>query len=375
MSSLSKKTVVVAMSGGVDSSVAALLLKQQGYDLIGVSMKTHETPESSCETEGDQKPARLPAKTCCTASDIQDARRVCQMLDIPFYPLDFQEEFATKVIDYFGKEYSQGRTPNPCVACNNHLKFSELLKYANKMGAYYLATGHYARKVRDDEGHYHLMKSKDRAKDQTYFLFGLHQESLEHILFPLGDLEKSEVRELARQAGFSTAEKPESQEICFVPDGDYAKFIENHLPSYSGAKGDFVDEEGKVLGEHRGIHAYTIGQRRGLGIATGDRIYVTDIVHGEEKVVLGPKESLMRRGLKANHVSWIHHGRAREGMPVEVKIRHRERTLPGILRIENETNIRIDFNVPEGPVTPGQAVVVYNGEEVLGGGFIEKGIE
>ncbi|MBI3541477.1 MAG: tRNA 2-thiouridine(34) synthase MnmA [Deltaproteobacteria bacterium] len=360
MTVLSKKQVVVAMSGGVDSSVAALILKEQGLEVIGISMKTHDTPESDTRSN-----------TCCTASDINDARRVCQLLDIPFYPLNFKEQFQEKVIDYFKEEYGKGRTPNPCVACNSELKFSALLQEARKLGAYYLATGHYAQKVRDRGGKHHLMRAKDRAKDQTYFLFELGQEQLEHTLFPIGKYTKEEVREFARAAGLKTADKPESQEICFVPNNDHVEFLENSLPAHPG---NFVDQEGKVLGENRGIHAYTVGQRRGLGVSAGERMYVTDIIPEENKVVLGKKEDLLKQGVIANKVHWIHREAVASGMDVEVKLRHRHPGAPAVLWLINDETIRVEFKQPEGAITPGQAAVIYNQDEVLGGGWIEKGI-
>jgi len=357
------------MSGGVDSSVAALLLKEQGMEVIGISMKTHETSHGSGEGEQQSK----QGGTCCTAYDINDARRVCQQLDIPFYPINFTEEFEEKVIRYFAEEYSQGRTPNPCVECNSQLKFSALLKKARELGAYYLATGHYATKSRDRNGRYHLMKARDRDKDQSYFLFRLNQEQLEHTLLPLGKYTKEEVREFARSMGLKTADKPESQEICFVPNKDYAQFIEKNLPIYRGQSGNFVDQSGNVLGEHEGIHAYTVGQRRGLGISAGERLYVTDIIPEEKKVVLGSKESLLKKGLIAQEVSWVNREAVISGMTIESKIRYRHKGVVSVLSLINENTVRLDFQEPEGAVTPGQAVVFYQDEEVLGGGWIEKG--
>lgn len=364
MTILSKNKVLVAMSGGVDSSVAALLLKELGMEVIGVSMKTHETGEEEI----------VRGKTCCTASDINDARRVCQSLDIPFYALNFTDEFEEKVIQNFVQEYASGRTPNPCVHCNSRLKFSSLLQRAREMGAYYLATGHYAQKSKDRHGKYHLLRARDREKDQTYFLFGLGQEQLEHVLFPIGKYLKNEVREFAHSAGLKTADKPESQEICFIPDNDHAAFIERRFPQLHSSQGDFVDQEGRKIGSHQGIHAYTIGQRRGLGVAQGERLYVTEIEPSEQKIVLGKKEDLLKEGLIAKDIQWVNRDLVVAGSEVEVKLRHRHQGVRGMLSILDDKSVRIDFKAPEGAVTPGQAAVFYDGEEVLGGGWIEKGL-
>ena len=364
MTVLAKNQVVVAMSGGVDSSVAALLLKEQGMEVIGISMKTHEMSEEDAR-EGH---------TCCSASDINDARRVCQQLDIPFYPINFTEEFEEKVIRNFVNEYGEGRTPNPCVQCNDKLKFSLLLQKARQLGAYYLATGHYAQKSRDRNGKYHLLKGRDREKDQTYFLFGLGQEQLEHVLFPIGKYTKEEVREFARAADLKTAEKPESQEICFVSNNDYVKFLENRAPELAEKKGLFVDSEENTLGEHQGIHAYTVGQRRGLGVSSSERLYVSEIMPEEGKVVLGNRESLLKHGLIAGRVRWVNRESVTSGQGVEVKIRHRHKGVPAVLWIIDDNTVRIEFREPEAAVTPGQAAVLYDGEELLGGGWIEKGL-
>lgn len=364
MSILSKNRVVVAMSGGVDSSVAALLLKEQGMEVIGISMKTHDTTEEES----------ILGKTCCTTSDINDARRVCQTLDIPFYALNFKEEFEESVIQNFAKEYAEGRTPNPCVQCNSKLKFASLLNKTRELEAYYLATGHYAQKSRDRHGKYHLMKARDVEKDQTYFLFGLGQEQLEHALFPIGKYTKEEVREFARVAGLKTADKPESQEICFIPDKDYAGFIERNLPQYRQPSGPFVDTEGNLLGEHHGTHAYTVGQRRGLGVAAGERLYVTQILPEEKKVVLGKKEDLLKGGLIARGMKWVNRDLITSGLEVEVRLRHRQKGILSTLWLIDEMTARVDFKTPEGAVTPGQAAVLYKDDEVLGGGWIDKSL-
>lgn len=365
------------MSGGVDSSVAALLLKEQGMEVIGISMTLARAEPDARLNQGEipLSPRSPPSvsRSCCSAEDINDARRVCQQLDIPFYPIDFREEFEEKVIRNFVREYGRGRTPNPCVICNDQLKFSSLLRQARQLGAYYLATGHYAQKSRDRNGRYHLLKAKDREKDQTYFLFGLGQDQLEHLLFPVGKYGKEEVREFARAAGLKTAEKEESQEICFIPDDDYAGFIEKYFPGEKRAPGPFVAEDGKVLGEHRGIHTYTVGQRRGLGVQAGERMYVSEILPAEGKVVLGSRESLLKDGLVATGVTWINPEVATSNLEVEVRIRYRHKGIPSILRMVDDTTVRVEFREPEGAVTPGQAAVFYLGEEVLGGGWIEKG--
>ncbi len=365
---LSKKTVVVAMSGGVDSSAAAYLLKQEGYDVIGVSMKTHETTEDEM----------AKGKTCCTSLDIMDARRVCQQLDIPFYAINFVDEFEEKVIQRFGSEYAQGRTPNPCVYCNSFLKFDSLLQKARELGAYYLATGHYARKEKDADGRYHLIRSIDDEKDQTYFLFGLKQEQLEHILFPVGGYRKAEVRKLAEEAGLRTAHKPESQEICFVPNNDYSSFLSKNYPEFTKPSGDFVNPEGEVLGPHEGIHGYTVGQRRGLRVAAGERLYVLEILPKENRVILGRKEELLKTGLKASGVHWIQSTVGKEkgfvGKEVLVQIRHRHAGVMAIIEMAQGNELVVRFKTPEGAVTPGQVAVVYDGNEVLGGGFIDQAL-
>lgn len=364
MTVLNKKLAVVAMSGGVDSSVAALLLKEQGLEVIGVSMKTHEG-------SGDEESR---SQTCCAARDIQDARRVCQQLDIPFYPLNTTLEFQEGVINYFAKEYMEGRTPNPCVQCNDRLKFATLLGRAKQLGAYYLATGHYVQRSRDRNGRYHLLRAKDKEKDQSYFLFGLGQQQLEHLLFPLGRYSKQEVRELARGAGLPTAEKPESQEICFVTSGHYAELIENRFPTTRRERGVIVDRGGRVLGKHEGIHAFTVGQRRGLGVASTDRLFVTEILPQENKVVVGTKDHLMKNGLLVRGVRWVLRDQISSGLEVQTMLRYRHRGTPSFLTLLDEDLVKVEFRSPDGAVTPGQAAVLYRGEELLGGGWIEKGL-
>lgn len=362
MPTFSRNLVAVAMSGGVDSSVAAYLLKEQGMEVIGISIKTHETPTTDS------------GKGCCTAEDLQDARRVCQQLDIPFYPINFKDEFQEKVIEYFGREYSQGRTPNPCVVCNSTLKFGALLAEVKKLGAYYLATGHYVQKKRDREGRYHVMKARDVAKDQSYFLFNLNQEQLEHVLFPIGHYTKDEVRDLARKGGLQTAEKAESQDICFTAGKGYEEFIESELPQFKGEPGILVNQEGQAVGEHRGVHAYTIGQRKGVGVATGDKVYVTEIFPDQRKIVLGSEQDLMKNEILVRDVNWILREVNMEE-PVTVKIRYRHPGAKGRLKALTNRMVRVEFGESQRAITPGQAAVFYREDELLGGGWIEKGFE
>jgi len=338
-------------------------MKEQGNEVIGISMKTHEE-------NGDGR-----AKTCCAARDIQDARRICQQLDIPFYPLNLKEEFSQGVIGEFAAEYSRGRTPNPCVLCNDRLKFTALLSKAKQLGAYYLATGHYVQKIRDGNGRYHLHKARDLEKDQSYFLFGLSQAQLEHLLFPIGRCTKAEVRELARTAGLETAEKPESQEICFVSSGHYSDIVESRYPALKGRRGVIVNREGQVLGEHDGIHAFTVGQRRGLKVSGADRLYVTQLIPEQNKVVLGSKEDLMRKGVLVKGTRWINPDLVTSGLEVETKIRYRHPPIRSTLSVLDEGTLRVGFERPDGAIAPGQAAVFYRGEELLGGGWIEEGID
>ncbi len=372
MAELSKKRVVVAMSGGVDSSVAAVMLKEQGYEVIGISMKTHETPEAEpCDLDNALPTVRSAAKNCCSVEDIMDARAVCRKLAIPFYAMNFKEEFKAQVMDYFAHEYANGRTPNPCVKCNDQLKFKALLKEAHKLGAYYLATGHYVKKIKDEQGTWHIFQAEDLQKDQSYFLFGLDQPQLKHTLFPLADLTKAEVRELGRQAGITTAEKPESQEICFVPNNDYASVLEKIYPEQTKPKGLFKNSDGKVLGEHQGTHAYTIGQRRGLNIATGERIYVTAIDSDKNEVILGENTELFHSTLSAKDVNWVCGEPSQNEVPITAKIRYRQEPTAASVKLLGNGKAHIHFKEPQRAITPGQAIVFYQGQELVGGGWIE----
>jgi tRNA-specific 2-thiouridylase len=344
------------MSGGVDSSLAAALLREQGHEVIGVSMRLWE------DEEGDPL-----SRTCCSLESVEDARRVCQFLDIPFYPLNLTREFQKYVIDYFCREYSLGRTPNPCLACNHFVKFHFLLGKAKALGANYLATGHYARIVRSN-GDYRLLRSTDAQKDQSYVLYTLGQEELAHLLFPVGGYSKEEVRRMAAARGLPVAAKPDSQEICFISNGDYRSFLAGRVPL---RQGPLVDQQGKVVGHHRGIAFYTIGQRRGLGLALGTPRYVVEIDASQDTVMIGPREELETHTLLAKEVSFVSGQEPEMPTPVQAKIRYRSPLVEATLSRQG-TGVRVDFAQPQQAVTPGQAVVFYRGEEVLGGGTIEK---
>lgn len=352
----------MAMSGGVDSSVAAALLYEAGYDVIGISMLL------AGSTEGKDG-------SCCSLDDFQDARRVAEQLDIPYYVLNLKEEFRQQVIDVFTEEYLRGRTPNPCLLCNRDLKFDILWRRAQELGADYVATGHYARIVADQaSGCYQLLRGRDEHKDQSYFLFTLTQEQLSRTLFPVGNLTKAQVRDKARTLGLQVAAKPESQEICFVPDKNYARFIEGRLPADRFRPGEIVDAQGRVLGTHPGVQRFTVGQRRGLGLSGFARpLYVTSIDAAGAQVTVGPKEELVARGLIAHKVNWI------EGVPAGevrfgVRIRYRHPTITARARLSGGDTVQVFFEEGCPAVTPGQAAVFYHGEQVLGGGWIEKAL-
>lgn len=352
--------VVVAMSGGVDSSVAAAVLVGQGYDAVGISMRLYSTPQETF------------TKSCCSPDDLFDARAVADSLSIPFYVANYEEAFQSRVIDYFVDEYRRGRTPNPCVACNNHLKFDVLLGRSLALGAQYLATGHFARIDRTGEVPV-LRRGLDRHKDQSYFLFGLPRESLGRIIFPLGELTKEQVRAEARLLGLETAEKPESQEICFVGGGNYKDFVANLLAQQERVPGKLVLETGEELGEHDGIHQFTVGQRRGLGINYHEPLYVRSIDPQTGTVVLGGKGALHARGLVAERCNWLSFERPGAPMECEVKIRYAGEPVPALLTVGQDGKTAfVEFEDVQRAVTPGQAAVFYRGDEVLGGGWIEE---
>lgn len=350
--------VVLAMSGGVDSSVAAHLLKRQGHEVIGLFMRTGA--HTGVDHRADHK------KGCCSAIDAGDARRVADKLDIPFYALDFERQFD-RVIDYFADEYLAGRTPNPCVVCNSWLKFGQLWDYGRQLDADFIATGHYARVVRrGDEVELH--RAVDADKDQSYVLYGIRREVLARLLSPIGEMRKDEVRAIAREAGLGVAGKPDSVEICFVPDGDHAELIRQRRPEAARA-GVFVDPTGHVLGNHDGIERFTVGQRKGLGVAMGSRRYVLKIVPDRNEVVLGDRDGLLSSELRASSVNWLVDPPS-DALRCTAKIRYRHEAAAATVTADGDA-AAVRFDAPQSAVTPGQAVVFYDGPRVLGGGWIE----
>lgn len=365
---MTKKKVVVGMSGGVDSSVAAYLLKQAGYDVIGVTMQIWQDEDE----ERQQSSAG-----CCGLSAVDDARRVANKLDIPYYVMNFKSEFKDKVIDYFIEEYLKGRTPNPCIACNRYVKWESLLERSLGIGADYIATGHYARIDRLPSGRYSIRTSKTAAKDQTYALYNLTQEQLAKTLMPVGEYTKEEIREIARHISLRIAKKPDSQEICFVPDKDYAGFIEESIQR-TLPQGNFVTANGEVLGQHKGILHYTIGQRKGLGISLGHPIFVTQIRPDTNEVVIGEPDEVFGRVLLADRVNWMSIAgiQDKEEIRAKAKIRYSHQGADCSIYKESEDVIRVEFDEKVRAITPGQAVVFYDDAGyVLGGGTIIKEIK
>ena len=343
---MTKHKVAVAMSGGVDSSVAALLLKETDYEVTGIHMRLWDSPDHEYQAHR--------------------AEDICRILDIPCHQVDLQREFESCVIDYFCREYRQGRTPNPCVACNRHVKFGLLLDKALSLGADYLATGHYARVEHASDGH-RLLKASDVRKDQSYFLYTLTQEKLGYVLFPLGSHSKDVVKQIAEQAGLPAA-AGSSQDICFISQKNYGSFLSQRL---SSTPGDIVDTSGKKLGQHRGIAFYTIGQRHGLGLASGKPLYIIKIEPGSNRIVLGNEEELYSRKLTAQKLSWTSGKAPRESITAKAKIRYKAKEAEAVLSFRNGS-VDVHFAQPQKAVTPGQAIVFYNVDEVLGGGIIES---
>ena len=357
---MSKGKVVVGMSGGVDSSVAAWLLKEQGYDVIGVTMQIWQDEDNVVQEENGG---------CCGLSAVDDARRVAASIGIPYYVMNFKQEFQKNVIDYFTEEYLNGRTPNPCIACNRYVKWEALLQRSLSIGADYIATGHYARIDKLPNGRYAIRRSATLAKDQTYALYNLTQEQLEHTLMPVGNYSKDQIREMAEKIGLQVANKPDSQDICFVPDGDYASFIEENADALI-RQGNFVTPDGKILGKHKGIIHYTVGQRKGLGLALGYPAFVLEIRPETDEVVIGTYEESLTHTLRANELNFMSVEDLTEPMRVFAKIRYNHKGAWCTVEKTGEDEITCTFDEPIRAVTPGQAVVLYDGEYVLGGGTI-----
>ena len=353
--------IVIAMSGGVDSSVAAALLAQAGHDVIGLSMQLY-----------DQREGEAGYGSCCSLDDLHDAGRVARGLNIPHYIVNFEREFQRTVVSNFVSEYVAGRTPIPCSHCNSDLKFATLLDRSRAFGAEVVATGHYARIDVDPEtGRHVLRRGRDDSKDQSYFLFSLTQEQLSRASFPIGDLSKDAVRDIARRLALPVADKPDSQEICFVPDGDYAAFVERQTGNLDSG-GAVVNQAGEVLGSHAGVHRFTVGQRKGLGLSAAEPLYVLQLKPSDKTVVVGPRPELERTTLTASQVNWI------AGAPPDVpqrltaQIRHRHAPVSAIVRALDDNRAAVEFSTPVMAITPGQAVVFYEGDVVVGGGWIDN---
>jgi tRNA-specific 2-thiouridylase len=368
---LKNDTIAVAMSGGVDSSTVAAMLRAEGRDVIGLTMQLWNQRRLA----GREGMPESVQGRCCSLDDVYDARRVAKQIGIPYYVVNHEERFERDVVRPFVEEYVSGRTPIPCSLCNNHLKFDQLLIVARQIGAERVATGHYARVSYDEAcGRWLLKRPADRSKDQTYFLFGLTQEQLSRTLFPLGDMTKPQVRELAAKHGLAIAEKPDSQEICFVPGGDYKRFIDAYLAeqgeSLPDTAGELVTTGGEVIGEHAGIHNFTVGQRKGLGVATGSPLYVIQISGASKQVVVGGDEHLYSRTLRAKRTNLIAVDDLREAMRVAVKIRHRHEPAAAVIEKAGDDEILVTFDQPQRAITPGQAAVFYDSDVVVGGGWI-----
>ena len=380
------------MSGGVDSSTAAALLNEKGFEVVGLSMQLWDYSRS--ETSDDVSWESKKSGTCCSLDDIYDARRVAHFLDIPFYVVNFEKAFEKEVVRPFVESYLKGETPIPCTRCNTFMKFDRLLTRANQIGAQYLATGHYAR-IRQNmkTGRFELRRAIDQSKDQSFFLFDLTQSQLSKIQFPLGEFTKSQIREMAETYGLPVSKKPESQEICFIPSKDTGNFVERYvshweskehsktpdtsshkkgLPTVTG--GSIVDKKGDVLGKHSGIHHFTVGQRKGLGIATGERLYVIETDKIKNQVVIGQDNDLLSKGLVATKINWISIPSLTRPKQVKAQIRNRHQAADATIFPKNSGSVLVHFNNPQRAITPGQAVVFYQDDLVIGGGWIKKSL-
>lgn len=360
--------VLVAMSGGVDSSVAAAMLLDEGWEVVGVFMRLG-SPGDVLEDDCD---VRIGKQGCCSINDADDARRVAALLDVPFYVLDFKQDFG-RIIDYFVAEYDAGRTPNPCVRCNDWLKFGRLHDYARQIGATHVASGHYARVTTGPDGTHRLLRGIDRGKDQSYVLFGARPERLEEMLLPIGGLQKSEVRARAEELNLPVFDKPDSQEICFVPHGDYARLV-GERSQVGMSSGTFVDPDGVQLGQHEGHQHFTVGQRKGIGIASSIPLFVLEKRSETNEVVVGPREALESFGLRARELNWLvpmHQGWRR----CEARIRYNAEPVPARVRLGEEDDLEVSFDEAQHAIAPGQAVVCYEDDLVLGGGWIQGALE
>ncbi|MEE0867097.1 MAG: tRNA 2-thiouridine(34) synthase MnmA [Clostridia bacterium] len=354
------KKAVIAMSGGVDSSVAAFIMKQKGFDCIGMTMKLFQNDDVGVSKE----------HSCCSLDDVEDARMVAYSMDMPHYVCNFADRFRSEVIEKFVKAYENGATPNPCIDCNRYLKFEKLFSRAKELGFEYVVTGHYARiEYNSNTNRYILKKAVDKTKDQSYVLYSLTQEQLAHILFPLGEMEKSEVRRIAAEQNFVNAKKSDSQDICFVQNGSYADFIEEYThKQFPG--GSFVDKDGNVLGTHGGIIRYTVGQRKGLGVSFGKPMFVTGVDPSNNTVTLGPHEELFSKTVKATDINLISVDKIKEPLRVKAKVRYRQEEQSATVSMLDESTMFVEFDEPQRAITKGQAVVLYDGDVVVGGGTI-----